>query len=97
MWAPSGHALANWRGPLSEVNPTPSDQLPTAVLDPKRPSGDTNHPMQITLLTVWPCLLGAFLIRFVLAFNHPEISLYNLGAIPTLPSVAWGSLRSGLT
>ena len=25
-----------------------------------------------------------------------EISFYNLGAIPTLPSVAWGSLRFGL-
>jgi len=38
-------------------------------------------------------LLGAFLISFILAFNNLEISFYNLGAIPTLPSVAWGSLR----
>ncbi len=41
-------------------------------------------------------LLGAFLISFILAFNNLEISFYNLGAIPTLPSVAWGSLRFGL-
>ena len=31
-----------------------------------------------------------------LAFNNLEITFYNLGAIPTLPSVAWGSLRFGL-
>jgi len=35
-------------------------------------------------------------ISFILAFNNLEISFYNLGAIPTLPSVAWGSLRFGL-
>jgi ABC-type spermidine/putrescine transport system permease subunit II len=51
---------------------------------------------EITLPTIWPCLLGAFLISFILAFNNLEISFYNLGAIPTLPSVAWGSLRFGL-
>ncbi len=52
--------------------------------------------IEITLPTIWPCLLGAFLIGFILAFNNLEISFYNLGAIPTLPSVAWGSLRFGL-
>lgn len=52
--------------------------------------------LEITLPTIWPCLLGAFLISFILAFNNLEISFYNLGAIPTLPSVAWGSLRFGL-
>ena len=51
---------------------------------------------EITLPTIWPSLLGAFLISFILAFNNLEISFYNLGAIPTLPSVAWGSLRFGL-
>ena len=51
---------------------------------------------EITLPTIWPSLLGAFLISFILAFNDLEISFYNLGAIPTLPSVAWGSLRFGL-
>ena len=43
-----------------------------------------------------PGLANAFLISFILAFNNLEISFYNLGAIPTLPSVAWGSLRFGL-
>jgi ABC-type spermidine/putrescine transport system permease subunit II len=51
---------------------------------------------EITLPTIWPSLFGAFLISFILAFNNLEISFYNLGAIPTLPSVAWGSLRFGL-
>lgn len=51
---------------------------------------------EVTLPTIWPSLLGAFLISFILAFNNLEISFYNLGAIPTLPSVAWGSLRFGL-
>lgn len=51
---------------------------------------------EVTLPTIWPSLLGAFLIAFILAFNNLEISFYNLGAIPTLPSVAWGSLRFGL-
>jgi ABC-type spermidine/putrescine transport system permease subunit II len=51
---------------------------------------------EITLPTIWPSLLGAYLISFILAFNNLEISFYNLGAIPTLPSVAWGSLRFGL-
>jgi ABC-type spermidine/putrescine transport system permease subunit II len=52
--------------------------------------------IEITLPTIWPSLLGAYLISFILAFNNLEISFYNLGAIPTLPSVAWGSLRFGL-
>jgi ABC-type spermidine/putrescine transport system permease subunit II len=52
--------------------------------------------LEVTLPTIWPCLLGALLISFILAFNNLEISFYNLGAIPTLPSVAWGSLRFGL-
>lgn len=51
---------------------------------------------EVTLPTIWPSVFGAFLISFILAFNNLEISFYNLGAIPTLPSVAWGSLRFGL-
>jgi ABC-type spermidine/putrescine transport system permease subunit II len=51
---------------------------------------------EVTLPTIWPSVLGAFLISFILGFNNLEISFYNLGAIPTLPSVAWGSLRFGL-
>ena len=51
---------------------------------------------EITLPSIWPAMLGAFLISFLLAFNDLEISFYNLGAIQTLPTVAWGSLRHGL-
>jgi len=51
---------------------------------------------EVTLPNIWPAMLGAFLISFLLAFNYLEISYYNLGAIPTLPTVAWGSLRYGL-
>jgi len=59
-------------------------------------AGPVRTFVEITLPTIWPALLGAFLISFILAFNNLEISFYNLGAIPTLPSVAWGSLRFGL-
>ena len=51
---------------------------------------------EITLPTIWPAMVGAFIISFILAFNNLEISFYNLGATQTLPSTAWGSLRHGL-
>lgn len=51
---------------------------------------------EVTLPIIWPAMLGAFIISFILAFNNLEISFYNLGAIPTLPTLAWGSLRFGL-
>ncbi|MGI9415235.1 MAG: ABC transporter permease [Hyphomicrobiales bacterium] len=51
---------------------------------------------EITLPNIWPAMLGAFIISFILAFNNLDISFYNLGATQTLPSVAWGSLRHGL-
>jgi ABC-type spermidine/putrescine transport system permease subunit II len=51
---------------------------------------------EITLPIIWPAMLGAFIVSFILAFNNLEISFYNLGAIPTLPTIAWGSLRFGL-
>jgi ABC-type spermidine/putrescine transport system permease subunit II len=50
----------------------------------------------VTAPNIWPAMLGAFVISFLLAFNTLEISFYNLGAVPTLPSLAWGSLRYGL-
>jgi ABC-type spermidine/putrescine transport system permease subunit II len=50
----------------------------------------------VTAPNIWPAMLGAFVITFLLAFNDLEISFYNLGAVPTLPSLAWGSLRYGL-
>jgi len=51
---------------------------------------------EVTLPTIWPAILGAFLVSFILAFNNLEISFYNLGAIPTLPTIAWGTLRHGI-
>ena len=41
-------------------------------------------------------MFGAFLVAFILGFNNFEISFYNLGAVPTLPTVAWGTLRHGI-
>lgn len=51
---------------------------------------------EITLPNIWPALLGAFIVTFILSFNNLDISFYTLGAIPTMPSVAWGSLRFGI-
>lgn len=51
---------------------------------------------EVTLPLVWPGLLGAFVVSFIMAFNNLEISFYLLGATPTLPSVAWGALRYGV-
>ncbi|HLB44471.1 MAG TPA: hypothetical protein VJK49_03730 [Candidatus Limnocylindrales bacterium] len=51
---------------------------------------------EIALPNIWPAILGAFLVSFILAFNNLEISFYNLGAIPTLPTIAWGTLRHGI-
>ena len=52
--------------------------------------------VEVTLPHVWPAVLGAFVVSFLLAFNNFEISFYNLGAIPTLPTIAWGTLRHGI-
>ena len=51
---------------------------------------------EVTLPSIWPAVLGAFLVSFILGFNNFEISFYNLGAVPTLPTVAWGTLRHGI-
>jgi ABC-type spermidine/putrescine transport system permease subunit II len=51
---------------------------------------------EITLPTIWPSILGAFLVSFILAFNNLDITFYNIGAIPTLPTIAWGTLRHGI-
>ena len=52
--------------------------------------------LEVTLPAIWPAILGAFLTSFLLAFNNLDISFYNLGAIPVLPTLSWGSLRYGL-
>ena len=41
-------------------------------------------------------MLGAFLISFILGFNNFEIIFYNVAAVPTLPTIAWGTLRHGI-
>lgn len=51
---------------------------------------------EVTLPTIWPSILGAFLVSFMLAFNNLDITFYNIGAIPTLPTIAWGTLRHGI-
>lgn len=51
---------------------------------------------EITLPTIWPSVLGAFLVSFILAFNNLEITFYSVGAIATLPTIAWGTLRHGI-
>jgi spermidine/putrescine transport system permease protein len=45
---------------------------------------------------VFPAVLGVFLVSFILGCNDFEISFCNLGAVPTLPTVAWGTLRHGI-
>ncbi len=52
---------------------------------------------EVTFPLIWPAILGAFIVSFLLAFNNLEISFYNLGATPTLPTLAWGSLRHGVS
>ena len=52
--------------------------------------------VEVTLPTIWPALFGAFLVSFILSFNNFDVSFYNLGATPTLPTVTWGTLRHGI-
>ncbi len=52
---------------------------------------------EVTFPLVWPAIFSAFVVSFLLAFNNLEISFYNLGATPTLPTLAWGSLRHGVS
>ncbi len=41
-------------------------------------------------------MLGTILISFILGFNNFEITFYNVAAVPTLPTIAWGTLRHGI-
>ncbi len=52
--------------------------------------------LEVTLPNVWPAILGAFLVSFILGFNNFEITFYNVAAVPTLPTIAWGTLRHGI-
>ncbi len=51
---------------------------------------------EVTFPNVWPAVLGAFIVSFILGFNNFEITFYNVAAIPTLPTIAWGTLRHGI-
>jgi ABC-type spermidine/putrescine transport system permease subunit II len=51
---------------------------------------------EVTLPLASPALFSAALSTFILSFNNLEISFYLLGATPTLPAVAWGTLRYGI-
>ncbi|MFC3058935.1 ABC transporter permease [Paenirhodobacter populi] len=51
---------------------------------------------EVTLPLAAPALFSASLSTFILSFNNLEISFYLLGATPTLPAVAWGTLRYGI-
>lgn len=59
-------------------------------------AGPVRTFFEITLPGIWPALLGAFIVTFILSFNNLDISFYTLGAVPTMPSIAWGSLRFGI-
>ncbi len=52
--------------------------------------------LEVTLPNIWPAVLGAFLVSFILGFNNFEITFYNVAAVPTLPTIAWGTLRHGI-
>ena len=51
---------------------------------------------EVTFPNVWPAVVGAFIVSFILGFNNFEITFYNVAAIPTLPTIAWGTLRHGI-
>lgn len=52
--------------------------------------------VEVTIPLIWPGLLGAFLLPFILAFNNFDLTFYTVGANPTLPTVTWGQLRHGI-
>lgn len=51
---------------------------------------------EVTLPIIWPGLLGAFLLPFLLAFNNFDITFFTIGADSALPTVTWGQLRHGI-
>ncbi len=53
--------------------------------------------LEVTLPLIWPAVLGAAIVSFLLAFNNLEVTFYQVGAVPTLPTLAWGELRHGVS
>jgi ABC-type spermidine/putrescine transport system permease subunit II len=87
-------------GPLLRLSGDPR-AIGALRLAPRRGSDGVRRPaaahlLEVTLPNIWPAVPGAFLVSFILGFNDFEISFYNLGAVPTLPTVAWGTLRHGI-
>jgi len=52
--------------------------------------------IEVTLPNIWPALLGAFLVTFIVSFNNFDVTFYNVGATPTLPTVILRTLRHGI-
>ncbi len=52
---------------------------------------------EVTLPLIWPSVLGAAIVSFLMAFNNLEVTFYQVGATPTLPTLAWGELRHGIS
>lgn len=48
---------------------------------------------EVTFPIIWPAILGAFIVSFLLSFNDFTITFYNIGASPTLSTIAWGTMR----
>lgn len=53
--------------------------------------------LEVTFPLIWPSVLGAGIVSFLLAFNNLEVTFYQVGAVPTLPTLAWGELRHGVS
>lgn len=51
---------------------------------------------EVVIPIIWPGLLGAFLIPFIIAFNNFTLTFYTVGATTTLPTTTWGQLRHGI-
>jgi ABC-type spermidine/putrescine transport system permease subunit II len=60
-------------------------------------AGPTRTFFSITLPLIWPAVLGAAIVSFLLSFNDLEVTFYQVGAVPTLPTLAWGELRHGIS
>lgn len=51
---------------------------------------------EVVVPIIWPGLLGAFLISFIIAFNNFTLTFYTVGSTSTLPTTTWGQLRHGI-
>jgi ABC-type spermidine/putrescine transport system permease subunit II len=77
---------------------TQLSQYPSELDEAAKTYGATSlqRLWEVTLPLIWPGLLGAFLLPFLLAFNNFDLTFYSVGASPTLPTITWGQLRHGI-